>query len=105
MTAPAPRYSIGTVHRETAIDSSRRAELIAQVEAAPAEVRAALNGIRPDEWESTYREGGWSIRQVVHHLADSHMHASIRFRLALTEEVPTIKPYDEAAWSELPEIF
>jgi hypothetical protein len=105
MTDHDPRYPIGKLHRETDFDSARRAELIDQVDAAPAKVREALVGIQPAEWAATYREGGWSIRQVVHHLADSHMNASIRFRLALTEDTPTIKPYHEAAWALLPDVF
>lgn len=65
----------------------------------------AINGLDAFQFETPYREGGWQVRQVVHHLADSHMNAFIRCRLALTEKQPIVKPYDEKAWAELPDVF
>jgi len=68
---------------------------------APEDFRQAVRGLTDAQLDTPYRPGGWSVRQVVHHLADSHMNAYIRVKLALTESAPTIKPYDEAAWAEL----
>jgi hypothetical protein len=64
-------------------------------------MRAAVAGLTPERFDTPYRPGGWSVRQVVHHVPDSHMNAYVRFKLALTENEPTIKPYEEAAWAEL----
>lgn len=75
---------------------ARRAALIAEVEALPASLRAAVAGADPDR---VYKK--WTVRQIAHHLADSHVNAFVRFRLALTEESPTVKPYDESRWVEL----
>ena len=93
-----PRFPTGEfvfIPNQTA---AQRRECIAAIGSLPSELKAAMAGARLDK---TYREGGWTARQVVHHLADSHMNAFIRFRLALTEDKPTIKPYDEAAWANL----
>ena len=68
---------------------------------APARFRAAVEGLDDTRLDTPYRPGGWTVRQVVHHVADSHQNAYVRFRLALTEEEPTIKPYDEKKWAEL----
>jgi hypothetical protein len=69
----------------------------------PERLRAAVAGLNDTQLDTPYREGGWTVRQVVHHLADSHAMAYIRCKLALTEDWPTIKPYDEAAWANLPD--
>ena len=69
---------------------------------APA-MRAAVAGLDETQLNTPYREGGWTVRQVVHHVPDSHMNSYVRFKLALTEDKPTIRPYDEAAWAELPD--
>lgn len=74
----------------------RRPELVAEIAALPARLRAAVAGVHPDR---VYKR--WTVRQIAHHLADSHVNAFVRFRLALTEESPTIKPYDEGRWAEL----
>jgi DinB superfamily len=94
------RYPIGKFQREDA-RLDKRAHHIQQIEAAPAELRAAVAELTVDRLDTPYRPGGWTVRQVVHHLPDSHMNAYVRMKLALTEEVPTIKPYDEARWAEL----
>ena len=78
---------------------------IAVLAAAPQQMRAAVEGLTPDQLNTPYRPGGWTARQVVHHVPDSHMNGYIRFKLAVTEDTPTIKPYNEALWSELPEVF
>jgi len=69
----------------------------------PGWIRAAVDGLTDEQLDTPYRDGGWTVRQVVHHLADSHLNAYCRFRLALTEDAPTIKPYLEARWAELPD--
>ncbi len=71
--------------------------------AAPAALRAAVAGLADAQLDTQYRVGGWTVRQVVHHVPDSHMQAYIRFKLALTEDEPTIKPYHEDRWAELPD--
>jgi len=95
----APQDPAGVFVPEDRIDSGRRAELIAEVEAAPSALSDAVAGLRDDQLDTKYRN--WTIRQIVHHLADSHLNASARFRWALTEDRPTIKPYEESRWAEL----
>jgi hypothetical protein len=73
------------------------------IELFPAKLKHAVSGLTDVQLDTPYREGGWSIRQVVHHTADSHMNSYIRFKLALTEEMPAIRPYLEDRWAELPE--
>jgi uncharacterized damage-inducible protein DinB len=81
----------------------RRAGQIAELRALPERLRAAVSGLSEKQLDTPYREGGWTVRQVVHHVADSHANSYIRFKLALTENLPTIKAYDEAAWARLPD--
>jgi hypothetical protein len=97
------RYPIGKPELALAIGEERRLELIGQIEQAPAGFRQALQGLTDAQLDTPYREGGWTARQVAHHLPDSHANAYVRFRLALTETEPTIKPYAEQAWAELPD--
>ncbi len=78
-----------------------RAAHIENLRQLPGQLRAAVNGLNNAQLDTAYREGGWTVRQVVHHVADSHANAFMRFKLALTEEWPTIKLYDEAAWAKL----
>jgi hypothetical protein len=78
-----------------------RLEFISAIERAPAELRAAVTGLRDAQLDTPYRPGGWTVRQVVHHVPDSHINAYVRLKLALTENEPTIKPYEEARWAEL----
>jgi hypothetical protein len=94
------RFPIGDFRREDAVPENR-ARHVLEIESAPAELRTAVKGLRSDQLDAPYRPGGWTVRQVVHHMPDSHMNAYVRVKLALTEEVPTIKPYDEARWAEL----
>jgi uncharacterized damage-inducible protein DinB len=78
-----------------------RKKLIDAIAEAPGRLTQAVIGLNGKQLDTPYREGGWTVRQVTHHLADSHMNSYIRFKLALTEDNPTIKPYQEAAWAEL----
>ncbi len=80
---------------------AERQQWLADIEEAPAQLRAAVAGLTDAQLDTPYRPGGWTVRQVVHHLADSHMNAYVRFRLALTENEPTVKPYDEKLWANL----
>ncbi len=96
-----PRYPIGKFEpRSSETDASRR-DLIQSIAEAPARMRAAVAGLSDAQLDTPYRPGGWTVRQVVHHVPDSHLNAYVRFRLALTEQQPTIKPYDEGRWAEL----
>jgi hypothetical protein len=94
-------YPIGKFTPESHLSSQRRAELSAQIAEAPARLRAAVQGLSDQQLDTPYRPQGWTVRQVVHHLPDSHMNAYIRFKLALTESEPTIKPYEQQLWAEL----
>ncbi len=96
-----PRYPIGKFARPEVIGSEDRVGAIANIAELPEQLRNVVEGLHSDELNTPYRDGGWTVRQLVHHIADSHMNAFLRMRLALTEEMPTIKPYDEKAWAEL----
>ena len=96
-------YPIGKFECPESVAPEMRPQLIGEVEAAPAQFRAAVQGLTGQQLDTPYRPGGWTARQVVHHVADSHLHAYVRFRLALTEDQPTIKPYDQSKWAELPD--
>jgi uncharacterized damage-inducible protein DinB len=96
-----PRYPIGKFTAPEPITKDERLGAIAALADLPTELRNALQGLKFAQINTPYREGGWTVRQVVHHIADSHMNAFIRVRLALTEDWPTIKPYNEAAWATL----
>jgi uncharacterized damage-inducible protein DinB len=96
-----PRYPIGKFELPKDVTPALRQAAIDDTAATPANVRAAVAGLSDAQLDSSYREGGWTVRQVVHHLADSHMNAYVRWRLALTETQPTIKPYEESAWANL----
>lgn len=98
---PDPRYPIGPLVKQAVLTPEERAEHIAQIAELPKSMRAAVAGLSEAQLDTPYREGGWTVRQVVHHVADSHMNAYIRFKWALTESDPVIKPYDEQAWAEL----
>ena len=98
---PDLRYPVGKFQPQASYSEADRAAYIQDIADLPAKLRTAVTGLTELQLETPYREGGWTVRQVVHHLADSHMNSYIRFRLAVTENAPTIKPYDEAAWAEL----
>lgn len=95
------RYPIGRFTWSGVNTPGQRAHLIDEIAATPERLRAAVTDLTVAQLETPYREGGWSVRQVVHHIPDSHLHSYIRFKLALTEEQPTIKPYNESRWAEL----
>ena len=96
-----PRYPVGKFTPDDNPTPESRARHIEQLASLPAQMRQAVTGLTPEQLDTPYREGGWTVRQVVHHVPDSHLNAYIRFKLALTENIPTIKPYDEAAWAKL----
>jgi len=95
------RYPIGEFTYGGPPSEAQRNAFIDDIDQAPAALRAAVQGLSPEQLATPYRDGGWSVRQVVHHVPDSHLNAYVRFKLALTEDKPTIKPYDEARWAEL----
>lgn len=96
-------YPIGKFQWVGPNTDAQRAAFIADIAAVPQRVRKAVAGLSDAQLDTPYRPGGWTVRQVVHHIADSHMNAYIRFKLALTETQPLVKPYDEKAWAEMPD--
>jgi hypothetical protein len=99
-----PRYPIGKFAFDGPLTEEQRQKLIADIEQTPAALRAALKGLSPQQIETPYRDGGWNVRQVAHHVPDSHINAYVRFKLALTEDTPTIKTYKEDRWSNLADV-
>ena len=97
------RYPIGKFHfdRSSTSTENQKQKLIDDIAAAPANLRAAAKGLSPQQLDTPYRPEGWTVRQVVHHVPDSHLNAYVRFKLALTEEEPTIKTYAEDRWAQL----
>jgi uncharacterized damage-inducible protein DinB len=95
------RYPIGRFTRPASFTDASRAAAIAAIAGTPKQLRNAVHGLSDAQLDTPYRPGGWTVRQLVHHVPDSHMNAYVRTRLALTEENPTIKPYEEAKWAEL----
>ena len=102
-TEPAAdlRYPVGKFHRPESITENQRRNCIDELAAAPARLRDAIRGLSAAQLDTPYRPGGWTVRQVVHHLPDSHMNSYMRFKLALTEEVPTVTGYKEDLWAQL----
>ena len=97
------RYPVGKYHRPDRLTPDEREAGIAAIATAPAALRAAVAGLSDAQLDTPYRPGGWTVRQVVHHVPDSHSNAYTRFKLGLTEDSPTIRPYEESLWAELPE--
>jgi hypothetical protein len=95
------RYPIGKFSWSGPSTHEQRARFMEEIAATPERMRSAVAGLTDVQLETPYRDGGWTVRQVVHHVPDSHMNSYIRFKLALTEHEPTIKPYDEAKWAEM----
>ncbi len=96
------RYPIGRFQMPAGtLPVSERERHVSSIETLPLRLRAAVAAFTPERWRTPYRPGGWTVHQLVHHIPDSHLNAYTRFKLALTEEEPTIKPYDEAAWADL----
>ena len=100
----ALRFPIGRFSIPEKITAADRARYIDEIAAAPAAMRAAVKGLSDAQLDTPYRPGGWTIRQVVHHVPDSHLNAYIRMKLALTEDEPRIAPYMEDLWAELPDV-
>jgi uncharacterized damage-inducible protein DinB len=100
---PDLRYPIGRFRRPASSGPAERAAFVAAIAEAPARLREAVAGLTPEQLDTPYRPGGWTVRQVVHHVPDSHLNAYVRCKLALTEDEPTIRPYHEERWAELPE--
>jgi uncharacterized damage-inducible protein DinB len=100
-SAPDLRFPTGRFQRPGALDAQGRERAIETIAATPARMREAVRGLTAAQIETPYRPGGWTVRQLVHHVPDSHLNAYVRFKLALTEDSPTIKPYDEARWAQL----
>ena len=96
-----PRYPIGRFTPGATATPETRARHIAEMAALPQRFRKAVTGLSDSQLSTPYRDGGWTVRQLVHHVPDSHMNAYIRCKLALTEDSPTIKPYDQEAWANL----
>lgn len=96
-----PRYPIGNFEMPKQVTAARRQQAMDELAVTPAKLRAAAKGLNDTQLDTPYRDGGWTVRQVIHHVPDSHLNAYVRLKLALTEEKPTIKPYDEAAWAKL----
>jgi hypothetical protein len=105
MTLSAPvdtlRFPIGRFSQPASSMAGIRAAHIHTLKLLPERLKAAVDGLNDPKLDTPYRDGGWTVRQLVHHVADSHANAYVRMKLALTEEWPTIKPYDEAAWADL----
>lgn len=97
------RFPIGDFKADESISEEQRRRYIERIAGTPAKLRSAVEGLSPEQLDTPYRPGGWTVRQVVHHVPDSHLNSYIRFKLALTEDEPTIKPYDEARWAALPD--
>jgi len=99
-----PRYPTGRFRFDPDVTPEKRKRSIAAIREAPAALRAAVRGLNETQVNTPYRDGGWTVRQVVHHVPESHMNAYVRFKLALTEDNPTIKPYEEDLWAKLPDV-
>ena len=99
-----PRYPIGKFAYDKESTPQKRETCMRDIAELPVHARKAVSGLTAAQLDTPYRDGGWTVRQVVHHLADSHMNAFIRFKLALTEDAPQIKPYDEKAWVTLADV-
>ena len=97
----ALRFPVGKLTFDPDVSPEKRRAFIRQIADAPTALRSAIAGLNDRQLDTPYRPDGWTVRQVIHHLPDSHMNAYIRFKLALTEHNPTIKPYDEAAWARV----
>ena len=98
-----PRYPIGKFSFEGPLNETQKKRFLDEIEQTPARLRAAVQGLSHTQLDTPYRDGGWTVRQVVHHIPDSHMNSYVRFKLALTEDDLTIRPYLEDRWAELPE--
>ena len=99
-----PRYPIGPFQRRDELTAAERQSMLEDIADTPARLREAVAGLSDEQLDTPYREGGWTLRQVVHHVPDSHLNAYCRLKLALTEEQPIIRPYDETTWAKLGDV-
>jgi len=97
------KYPIGKFKFPETASEKQAKQWITEIEALPEQLIRIINPLNGDQLNTRYREGGWTVRQLVHHLADSHINSYVRFKLTLTEDTPTIKPYFEDRWAELPD--
>lgn len=97
------RFPVGKFSYEASPSEGQKQQLIADIAQTPASLRKAVQGLSEAQLDTPYRPEGWTVRQVVHHVPDSHLNSYVRFKLALTEDEPTIKPYEEGRWAELPD--
>lgn len=104
MASIDPRYPIGRFHHDGPASDDQLTSWIADIEALPQKMRRAVGALTNDQLDTPYREGGWTARQVVHHVGDSHLNSYVRFKWALTEEEPVVKAYDEKAWAETADV-
>jgi DinB superfamily len=95
------RYPIGKFHFDGSMSEEQKNKFIDDIAQAPANLRNAVEGLSQGQLDTPYRDGGWTVRQVLHHVPDSHLNAYVRYKLALTEDEPTIKPYAEDNWAQL----
>lgn len=100
-----PRYPIGKFDRNINVTKEMRSDCIKTIETLPSQLRTEVENLSEQQLDTPYRDGGWTIRQVIHHLPDSHINSYVRFKLALTEDNPKIKTYEEHLWAELPDTF
>ncbi|MGO8789055.1 MAG: YfiT family bacillithiol transferase [Terriglobia bacterium] len=100
---PIGKFTWGRAGEGLLAGEAERRQWLADIEQTPARLRAAVAELTEGQLDTPYRPGGWTVRQLVHHLADSHMNSYVRFRLALTEDEPTIKPYEQQLWADLPD--
>lgn len=100
----ALKYPIGRLAQKPEYSGAERDAMLARLAAQPAALRAAVAGLSDAALDTPYRAGGWTVRQLVHHVADSHLNAYIRLKLGLTEDNPTVKPYDQDAWVTLADV-
>ncbi len=105
MTEEELKYPIGRFKFEGEITEDMISKYIKDIVEVPGELKKAVEGLTDEQLSTSYRPGGWNLKQVVHHIVDSHMNSYIRFKLALTEDEPQIKPYDEKKWAELADSF
>jgi DinB superfamily len=101
MDTPDLRFPIGEFHFPKAVSAADLDNFVHQIAEAPAQMRAAVAGLSDSQLDTPYRPGGWTVRQLAHHVPDSHINSYVRYRLALTEVEPVIKPYEEKLWAEL----
>jgi len=100
-----PRYPIGKFDKSIIVTKEMLIDFINTIEALPLQLRKEVENLSQRQLDTPYRDGGWTVRQLVHHIPDSHLNAYVRFKLALTEDNPKIKTYEEHLWAELPDTF